>query len=674
MSQPPQPPNQPPPGSPGGGFGAPQTPPPGQPPQNAGGYGYPPQAPGQAPGQPPQTPPQNAGGYGYPPQAPAQAPGQPPQTPPQNAGGYGYPLAPPSAPQTPPPGGFPGQPPQTPPQNAGGYGYPQAPASAPQTPPPGIPGQPVHAQPTQVGMPSPFATGGQQQYGYPPQAAPPGAYPSGGYPAVPGTPGGSGKSKQRMMVIVSAVVAVALAAGVGIFFATKDDPEPKPKPGPTASGSEGGTEGGEGGQNGGKDPFKDVPAGETVDAELLAKVPMPKVKDLFNVPGVWATDKVFAKAGVNEILGFSPDGRSSKWKIPLDGEICWSSAHVTEDGKTAVLFEDHKPKNKDDYASCSEVGLIDLDAGKMVWQKHIAESGDRVRFDEVTIGGGTVAAGGSRGGAAWSLAGKELWKPTEGDDCADQGYAGGSDKLVAVHQCGEYSNPRIEVQTVDPTSGSVKSSYTVPSGIEYVHVASTDPLIIGFDAGDSTGAAVSDFLVIDDSAKAGKLRSKIATLNGQYTAQCESVNVEGCGQLAVSKEADALFMATEERPSSNSGAQNEIVAFSLKTGKAVGKADGVAEATLVPLGLDKDGYVIVYQESSYSKGGGVWRIHPTKYEKTQLLRNPDASAELEGDFAPNHEWVVYGNGRLYLGAVYADKPSSKYDKDDPLAMVFGASS
>ncbi|MEK8172321.1 hypothetical protein NKH77_32895 [Streptomyces sp. M19] len=244
-------------------------------------------------------------------------------------------------------------------------------------------------------------------------------------------------------------------------------------------------------------------------------------------------------------------------------------------------------------------------------------------------------------------------------------------------ECGQdYSNPDLRVQTVDPKkNGAVLSSFKVPSGIKYVHVASTDPLVIGFDAGDSTGSGVSDFMVIDDSAKTGKLISKIGLHNGRYVARCESVNVEGCREVAISKGTGRLFMSTEERRSSSedAGVANEVMAFDLKTGQPVGKSDGVKGAALTVLGVDENGYVLAYQDNQYDTGGAVWRIDPTSYKKDKLLQNPKAAYDMESKFSPDYHEYIYANKRLYVSDVYATKPSGSYDKDDPLAVVFGAS-
>ncbi|MFI2076962.1 MULTISPECIES: outer membrane protein assembly factor BamB family protein [Streptomyces] len=621
MSQPPQPPQPPqgPPVPPGGGFGAPQAPPPG--------FGAPPQVPPAPPGAPAQPPAQP--GYGY------------PQTPPPGAASQGPPLPPP------PPGAPPAPPgaPQAPPPPPGGYGYPAQPG-------PGVPGRPD--MPTQAfGAAPPPA---QQQFGmYPPTAQ----FPS-------GAPGGApdGKARQRMMIIIAAVVALVLVAGAGFFFLTKGGDKDDEAKGGGSNSQDSGKQGADGGK----------PAPKTVDGKLLFSVESPKVDDLITVKGMWVSDKAFAKADVYKINGYGLSG-GQKWEYPLDGELCWGSKQTSPDGKIALVVKDGKPNAEHKYGGpCTQVVVLDINTGKKVWQQTVKDGDRDVIFDEVTIGGGTVAAGGIRGGAAWTLAdGKELWKPKGGESCRDDGYGGGS-KLVAVRRCGDYGKPQMLVQTVNPQSGAIQSEYKVPAGLSYVHVASTDPLVIAVDAGDSTGSAASDFLVIDDSAKEGKLRSKISTQNGKFTPKCPATDVEGCQKLAVTK--DTLYLPTEDHQSGDSqqpGRINEIVGFDLATGQSKGKTDGVPGSTLVPLGLDKDGYPIGYQEPTYRKGGSVVRIDPKTFKTDVLLRNPDSSAETEGRLSPSIHQGLWAQGRLYLGGSYANKPSSYSLGKDYLTMVFGGS-
>ncbi|GAA2349919.1 hypothetical protein [Streptomyces cuspidosporus] len=481
--------------------------------------------------------------------------------------------------------------------------------------------------------------------GYPPPVSPPT-----GPPMAP-PPGGGRASRRRRSkspvgVVVGAAMALALVAG-GVWLAV--------------DGGSGDGGGGKGGDS----------ADGAVEARVLGKVPMPEVDEMVNTPGMWVTDKNLVKADVNKIVGYPLTGGAASWEIPLDGELCWSSPRVTESGLTAVLFQD----DSQDNPVCTQVGLVDLRKGKLVWTKQGRETGESasdrpIMFDEVSIGDDTVAAGGISGGAAWSVDGKPLWMPDSDADCSDKGYVGDGAKLVAVRECGDSGSPRLEVQTVDPRTRAVKSSYTVTPGIKYAHVVSTDPLVIGVNAGDSSGSGVSDFLAVDDSAKEGKLLSTFGMGGGKYQADCDATNVGGCSEIVVDKAAHALYLATDYRAGTASGPSNEIVAIDLRTGKVTAKADGAEGGPLVPVRLDEDGSLIAYQEATLSQGGAVWRVDTTSYEKKKLMQNPEETAFVES--VALHRELVYAGGRLYIGNTSASKPSTDSGKKSPLALVLGA--
>lgn len=616
MSQPPQPPNQP----PQGGFGAPQDPPPSPPPGGA---------------DRDQSPSGGQSGYGYP-----RGTGQPDDT---------QPAVPASSPVPPPP---PGPPPGAPTQGASV----PPPPPPPQTPPPGAPGYGYPAQ-QQTGPGGPYPPP-QPGYGYPPAQPPAGA--------------GSGKKQQqRMIAAVSAAVVLALLVVGGFWFFTKDDDgggsQAKDSGGSSQGSGQGGSEGGDDGGKKNDDPPADQP--KTIRSKALTDIPKRKVSEQMTVTGMWVTDDVVAKGDVNQITAYPVAGGSTpKWKIPLPGELCWATTHVTEDGKTAVAYHGKKPSSSDEHPRCDQIGLIDLKAGELVWHKSLKDGDENVQWSEVTIGGDVVAAGSSHGGAAWDLKGKSLWQPQDDDECRDTGYGGGK-KLVAVRQCGDYDNPRMEIQTLNPKTGGTKSTYKLSRGIDYPHVASTDPLVIGVDAGDSTGSGVSDFLAIDDSEKVGKLRSKTPTSNGKYVPDCPSTDVEGCSKFAISD--NKLFLPTDDHGGFDDGPKNEVVAFSLDTGKPVGKTEGVDKVSLVPMHADEDGNVIVHQKASYHTGGAIWRIDPKTYKKARLMNNPTTEDDIENSFGDN-DWYVYRNDRFYLGTEYATEKRD-YDDGERLLMVFGAS-
>ncbi|MFD9998754.1 outer membrane protein assembly factor BamB family protein [[Kitasatospora] papulosa] len=606
MTQPPQPPNEP----PQGGFGPPQDPPPG-------GFGAPTPPPADPLAkQPPATPPTPpAGGYGSPPPPPAGAYGAP-QTP-----AYGYPQAPP-----------PGQPPTQP-----GYGFPQG-------PPPGQPG--MHPQ---------------QGYGYPTAPMQP--------QYVAPQPGGGKKFNTQMKIIVAAVVAVVLIVGGGVLYATGGDEGGKQD---VASG---GTTGGEG-----KGGEGDGLAGGTEKAPSDTKskvgfqLPHPKVTDTTVVDGSWVTDKVYVKTGVYEVAGYDLAKGTKVWSIPLKGQVCAASRHMSKDYRTAVVFEEGKPSAADKYPSCNQVGALDLATGKLMWSKSVtsASSGDKpVRFGEVTLSGSTVAAGGTSGGAAFNLAdGAELWKPkADTNNCYDMGYGGG-DALAVVRKCGSYDAPQLTIQALNPTTGAPLSSYAMPAGVEYASIVSTKPLVVAADVGDTAGdgSSISDFFSID--AATGKLIVRISADADKYAAECGSTEVEQCGSLAVGN--NRIYVPTEEHEGGGEyGDTNEIVAFDLTTGKLVGgRADAGDRYTLTPLRMDGTN-VIAYKRPPYDKGGQIVSIDGSTFKETVLMVNPDDEAvrDAETSFSVDYAEFIYEKGRLFISEKMVSEPSKSSSLDDKQYLV-----
>ncbi|MGX1561239.1 outer membrane protein assembly factor BamB family protein [Streptomyces sp. NPDC055506] len=592
----------------------------------------------QPPPPPPQQPP-SGGGFG-PPQ------GQPPQP------GYGYPQAPqppqpPQAPQGPPPPG---------------YGYPGQPPQAPQPP---------YGQPVQAGQPGPPVQPGYGQpgYGYPQGTMPLQPQPGHpGQPGQPGQPGGGKKVNAQLAIIVAAVVAIALIIGGGVWYASSKD-DGKKDDTASSGGSTGGTDDGNGGTtSGGKEKAPSDPG-----AKVLFQVPAPEVKNdsTVVVSGSWLTDKTYAKSGIAKIVGYDRDTGGKQWTIPLEGPVCQASRHVTDDNKTAILYQPAMPTKADPSHGCSQVALIDLDAGKKLWTK-TAKTGDQlISFDNVTVSGKTVAVGSSSGGAAFDISGKPLWSPKPSDSCYDAGYGGG-EKLVAVRKCGSYEQRQLHIQTIDPKSGKVISEYKMAEGIEYASVVSTNPLVVAADVGDSAGdgSGISDFFSIDN--KTGKLRTRISAPGEQFAARCEGITrIEYCNQLAVGN--DRLFIPTEEHDGKGEYSQtNEIVAFDLATGKQTGqRADAGDGYTISPLRMD-GGNLIAYKRPPYDKGGQIVSIDGGSFKETKLLENPASEQvrDVETSMSPDYSEFLYAEGRLYMSKVYASKRPSSGDKEY-LAVGFG---
>ncbi|MFG2379788.1 outer membrane protein assembly factor BamB family protein [Streptomyces avermitilis] len=634
MSQPPPPPSQP----PSGGFGAPQDPPPG-------GFGAP-QAPPPggfgAPTPPPQGPPQAP----PPPQGPPQAPPQPPQGPPQGSG-YGYPQAPPQAPQTPPPA------PQGP-----GYGYPQAPPPAPQGPGYGYPQAPGPA-PAGYGYP-----GQQPQYGYQPPTVPMQPQPPGGGRKGPGA---------TTWIIVAAVAAIALIVGGGVYMYSSADGSDDSK------NNSSGTTGGSGGKDddatsGGTDTSSGEAKEKTPadpSAKVLFQVPAPTITDkqeIDSVSGSWLTDSVYAKAGVGKIVGYDADSGSSTWTLPLPGQTCAASPEISASGIAAVVTESGKRAGSSDRKPCSEVTAFEVATGKKLWTKNVSVGDAKVAFEEVTLSGSTVGVGGLYGGAAFDLSsGKVLWQP-KASGCQDLGYAGG-EQLVAVRKCGEYGDEKYEVQLLDPKSGNVKWSYKLPAGIDNAKVISSKPVVFGVDSGDVTASGVTDVFSLDDS---GKLRTKITLADGKYEHDCGVGNVHDCHAITVGN--DKLYVPTKEHDGTAQGSRtNEIVTFSLATGKTAGdKIDAGDDYEIFPMRMD-GGNVIAYKDGPYNKGSQVVSVNGTSLKETKLLETPssDAVRSAISSMVPKSSELLYTDGRLFMGKDLVSKPYST-DQKEYAALGFGA--
>ncbi|MGQ4389856.1 outer membrane protein assembly factor BamB family protein [Streptomyces sp. SAS_270] len=626
----------------------------------------------QPPPPPPPNQPPQQGGFGA------------PQDPPPQGGGFGAPQAPPpggfGAPQNPPSGGFGApQPPQGP-----GYGYPQTP-QPPQAPP--TPPQPQYGYPQAPQAPQ--APQGQPGYGYPGQQQPQYGYPQ-TMPMQPQPPqngGGGGKFKLNgpMGIVIAAVAVVALIVGGGLMYANSNSDDDKN----TSSGSSGGTGGkddkGDKGDNGGStdnggggtgtDTSHDtaqekVPS--STSASVLFQVPSPEVKDkqIDSVAGSWLTDSVYAKSGVNAIVGYDPDNGSKKWTLPLQGETCAGSREVTQDGIAVVVTEAAKRNSKGDHQACTQVVAFDVNTGKQLWNKTAETQGTAVPFGEVTISGTTVAVGGGYyGGAAFELkSGKALWQPKTGK-CEDVGYAGG-DQLVAVRKCGDYGNEAYKVQLLDSKSGSVKWTYDLPKGIDNAKVISTNPVVFGVDSGDEISlSGASDVFSLDEN---GKLRVKITLPDTKYDHDCTIGKVYRCKGVTVGN--DKLYVPTKEHDGTGEYSQtNEIIAFSLATGKPTGERIDAGDGyDLRPIRMDGPN-ILAYKDGPYDKGAQVVSIDAKSLKQTKLLETPSTESVRSAisGMVPKSAEMLYTSGRLFLGQDLVSKPYSK-DEKEYTAIGFGA--
>ncbi|MCX4778877.1 PQQ-binding-like beta-propeller repeat protein [Streptomyces sp. NBC_01264] len=557
----------------------------------------------------------------------------PPSQPP--SGGFGAPQDQPpggyGAPKDQPPGGFGGPPPVPPAMPAG------------PPPPPAMPPAPPAVPPTvPAGAPA-----GQASYGYPQE---PYGYPQQPQPVTapmyaaqsPAAPAGSGGNEIRtqLMIVGAALLAIVLIIGGGFWYVSGED---------KGSGNQPVADGGTDGDKAKGGGTEKVPA--KTKSKTLVNLPMPESKEIVQIPGSWLTDTTYAKSDMGKVVGYNVADGAKKWEVPLGANVCAASRWVS-DNKTAILFDEALPTAEKKYQPCNQVGVIDLNAGKLLWKATTKTQGggDKpIEFKEVTVSGQTVAAGGLYGGAAWNLAdGKPLWKPKiDADDCQDLGYGGGP-ALAVIRRCGRYGNYAMSAQALDPVTGAPKSTYKLPPGLEDAGIVSSKPLIVSADVNHTSKNAigVSDLFVLDDG---GQLKARIPLTSGNYNPEC-GLRVEDCTNMVVGN--GKLYLPTEEHKGGTTdyGRTNEIVSFDLETGKLTAdRADAGERYTIYPLRMDGSN-LIAYKVPPYDGGGQVVSIDGKTMKETLLMQNPadKESQRAETQFLPDSGEFRYGNGKLFI--------------------------
>ncbi|MFI1397418.1 PQQ-binding-like beta-propeller repeat protein [Streptomyces sp. NPDC020681] len=580
----------------------------------------------------PQDPQQGAQGV---PQSPPQPPAQPPQmppTPPAGAPGYGYPQQPPAQP---------------------GYGYPQQPPGQPG--PYSQPAGPYGQQPGPYGQqPGPYT-------GYPTQPQ---------YPGAPTPPGGGGGNffKGKPGVIIGAAVAALLVIGGGTYLALsggedkKDGKNISKSKEPTPTGSESVDQGD--GSGTGREDGDDLNAGRK-DGEakvlFLTKNDVDLPRNGAEVFGPWVAGDTIVKAMYKSVVGYSVADGSKKWTLPLNTEVCSAPAQTSADGKIVIGVKDGLTEK----AKCMELQQIDLKTGKAGWKKPIPKSTGFFALSDFTlaISGNTLAVAGTGSSYGFSMAdGSQLFKgPSSG--CKPFAYAGGP-KLLAASSCpvSDYNKPKQQLSEVDPATGKAKWTYSAPVGWEIDKVYSASPLVISVTQREPKKWSI---IALRDN---GTPRSTIDGGKDKYAPRCGGAfvvfgeNLEGCTGMAA--DASTFYMSTETAY----GTPNEVVAFSLDTGKEKWRSKAGGEGKMTPLRME-GGNVLVYTAARYDAGGSVATIAPTGGAPKVLLQHPASTAEIENSFYSAE--TVYADGRFFIASGRVSASNDTEEKETKTMMAFG---
>ncbi|MEU5773781.1 PQQ-binding-like beta-propeller repeat protein [Streptomyces venezuelae] len=566
------------------------TQPPNQPP--SGGFGAP-----QPPGQPQQPP-------GQPPQAPGQAPGQPPQP------GYGYPQQ---------PGPY-GQPPQP-----GPYGQPQQPGP--------------YGQPQQ---PGPY--GNQPQYGYPQAQLP--TQPQFAGPGAPGTPpdGGKGKRNKLVVIVAAAVAALLVAGGVTYAVVSGDDGGGKKKneaknkdPKPTASAPVNPGNGSGDGHEGKEDLNEGRQAGE---AKVLWYKEAPKVPGSGgDAPGMWIQGDIVVKAAYKQLLAYNVKTGRIAWKaITFPEKLCAATETATDDGKIVVAYKDGSQSG----AECNQIQVIDLKTGDKGWGHPVKKEGlfDSSLSSNLVLVGDVLMVGRDQSGTALRMSdGKKLYVAKKKDEgtCFPNGFAGGKKLLMALSCGASTPTEHDELQQLDPKTGRVLWTKKFPKGWRIGKVYSASPTVVYLTNEDKKKWNVS---VLKENSD--ETRSEVVT-DDNFAPECDTAilnrKLDGC--LGVTTDDKYLYLPSDQK----SGA-NQVVAFSLATGKEAWRVKSPLDETMLPLKVE-GGSLIAYVKPSYDSGGRVVSIATSgSHTPKTLLQHPKGTSQIESGFYSKD--VDYVDGRFYI--------------------------
>lgn len=139
------------------------------------------------------------------------------------------------------------------------------------------------------------------------------------------------KRRRRMLLWPTAVVLV-VALGTAGWLLWGGDSGSEPAPGATAAQ----------GRLDVRESVEKPPAGTVGRMAFRFSVEDMGPGEHYEMPGIWATDKILAK-GVNKTvvgltIGTDAAPGDEKWKLPLDGPICGYTRHVAGENRTAVLY------------------------------------------------------------------------------------------------------------------------------------------------------------------------------------------------------------------------------------------------------------------------------------------------------------------------------------------------
>jgi outer membrane protein assembly factor BamB len=406
--------------------------------------------------------------------------------------------------------------------------------------------------------------------------------------------------------------------------------------------------------------------------------------DHFEMPGMWATDRILAK-GINKTIiglrigtdGFPGD---ETWALGLDGPICGYTHHVTGDNRTAVLFRAND-REKDAY--CNQVGFVDLDDGRLVWEARFSNSpaGPATGFTagaadsdrpSVTLTHGTVAVTWGGGTIAYDMEkGTTRWATRATSPCQDLGAAGGG-ALIIRQKCGgtDDSVPEdsaqdvtYKVRKVDPGTGRTLWTYSAADDVRDLNVPSTEPAVIAV-ARDK--AELTDLISLDDK---GGTRATVGLGGGAYLADCPTTDhlvIDDCPTVAVGD--DQVFVRSKNKAGKR--LSNRITGFDLATGDTTRSFRSAPGSLLRPVRMSGDQLLALRVTDDHVSPNTLVGLDPETGEETPyfFFDLPGKAENLTSTYKSD---ILVQNGRLFFGVKAADRPADETGKQDLTYLILG---
>ncbi|MDT0609591.1 PQQ-binding-like beta-propeller repeat protein [Streptomyces sp. DSM 40712] len=410
------------------------------------------------------------------------------------------------------------------------------------------------------------------------------------------------------------------------------------------------------------------PASTTGEMAFRFSVDDMKPGEHFEMPGMWATDRILAK-GINKTLvglriGSDAEPGDETWRLALDGPICGYTRHVTGDNRTAVLF---RANDWAEEAYCNQVAFVDLDDGRLIWEDRFpvsqpgpepgAGTGAGQDRPSVTLAHGTVAVTWGGGTVGYDMEkGTTRWTTSTAAPCQDMGAAGGRG-LIVREQCwsgdeslpaGSWENVTYKVRKLDPATGRALWTYSAAKGIRDLNVPSADPAVVAVSAGDTE---ITDLLSLDDR---GRSRATISLRNGAYVADCAYTDylvVDDCPTIAVGK--DQVFIRSKDQPEKQTS--NWVIGFDLATGNTTKKFDSGPGSLLYPVRMSGDRLLALRLSNDHIAPNALVALDPQTDEEVPYLYF-GLPSEAQTMTLTDENDIVVQNGRVFFGVKAANGP------------------